>query len=715
MAALFLGPGMAVAQGGAGSLPTAPVQGVTVTAPSQAGPQVSIDRRSYDISKDLTSSGTVADALRDVPSVSVDAAGNVSLGGDPNVVILVDGRPSTLFQGPNRAQMLQQLPADAYERVEVIANPTAALSPEGTGGVINLVTRKTHAPGASAQLRANADVTGRWNGTLSASETAGKASLTLDAGVRHGFYERQTDETQVGFAADGQATFSNATHTGTIGHSFIWNVRGALDYDPDAATRLSAALHYLSYFADTGGSARTVGDDSDGDLDLIFNRDARTHLAEGDAGLDASAHHSLGGDAGDVDLSLAYDRADASGAGSFLDTSLLPPAARDFDGRNSNDVTALVDAKAEYQRPMPRGAKLTAGYELKLETDAQGHAAFEGAAAPVAPPDPAFSERFHFDRHTSALYATYEQPLGKLTVLPGLRVEQSEVTTAQVAAGAPVRTGDLHAYPSLHLSYALGDGQTLSASYSERINRPIPQYFDPYQNVVSPFESSAGNPLLRPEQSENFELAWDRKDGADYLRAGLFFKSAVDGLAQAVTPIGPGDFLSTYQSLVASQRGGAQMEADGQLAPRLSYNVSSQVFWTRMDAFDLGLAAPRSALSAYVQGELSWRPTPADTLQLDATAHGPTLTAEGAYLSWARVALGYRHRFDDRLSFLASLQDALATDRYGFTATTPLLAYRLEMHPHSRVLFLGLAYAFGGAARRDAPLDLGGESSPVGP
>src|SRR5690606_8920892 len=104
--------------------------------------RTSIDSISYSLADDLqAATGTLAEALRNVPSVDVDPQGNVSLRGDSNVTILVDGRPSAILSGPNRADAVLQLPADRYARIEVMTNPSAAYSPEGSGGVINLITK----------------------------------------------------------------------------------------------------------------------------------------------------------------------------------------------------------------------------------------------------------------------------------------------------------------------------------------------------------------------------------------------------------------------------------------------------------------------------------------------------------------------------------------------------------------------------------------------
>src|SRR3569832_1949685 len=89
-------------------------------------------------------------------SVDVDLQGNLSLRGEFNVTILVDGKPSPAFEGAGRAEALQQLPADQIERVEVITNPSAALNPEGSGGVINLITKKSRGAGATGSAYATA-------------------------------------------------------------------------------------------------------------------------------------------------------------------------------------------------------------------------------------------------------------------------------------------------------------------------------------------------------------------------------------------------------------------------------------------------------------------------------------------------------------------------------------------------------------------------------
>src|SRR4051812_13721009 len=158
------------------------VEGVTVTGASQNGFRSDIDRKSYGIATDLqTTTGSISDALRNIPSVEVDAQGNVSLRGDGNVTIMLDGKPTGQFKGAAGAQALQALPADSIERVEVITNPSAEFSPDGSAGIINLISKKVRKPGRSGSLRASLGNRGRRQAAITLAYNSDKLTLSADA------------------------------------------------------------------------------------------------------------------------------------------------------------------------------------------------------------------------------------------------------------------------------------------------------------------------------------------------------------------------------------------------------------------------------------------------------------------------------------------------------------------------------------------------------
>ena len=156
-----------------------------VVSAERAASRSSIDRKTYDVSRDLQSvSGSVSDILRDLPSVDVDAQGNVSVRGDNNVQILIDGKPSTLVSAANRADYLQQLPADSIERIEVITNPSAQYKPDGSAGLINIVTKKNRKPGRSGSAQASVGTDGRFNLGVTQGYHSGPLSLNGSLNLR---------------------------------------------------------------------------------------------------------------------------------------------------------------------------------------------------------------------------------------------------------------------------------------------------------------------------------------------------------------------------------------------------------------------------------------------------------------------------------------------------------------------------------------------------
>src|SRR5579859_2617470 len=194
---------------------TRTIDAVTVTG---AAPDVqrSIDRQSYTLGKDLTATtGSIGDALRNLPAVEVDPQGTLSLRGDSNVTILVDGKPSPMFEGVGRADALQQLPADQIERVEVITNPSAALNPEGTGGVINLITKKSRGAGVTGSAYVTAASGGLKRSGASFGYNSAKLAVTAALSSNYQRNKVHVDDARAGFdATSGQFIKSDDLDTG---------------------------------------------------------------------------------------------------------------------------------------------------------------------------------------------------------------------------------------------------------------------------------------------------------------------------------------------------------------------------------------------------------------------------------------------------------------------------------------------------------------------
>ena len=349
---------------------------------------------------------------------------------------------------------------------------------------------------------------------------------------------------------------------------------------------------------------------------------------------------------------------------------------------------------------MPSDGKLKAGWDVRAEDALTSTDGFLDAASPTAPDDPTQSDRFRFQRTVSAGYLTYQQPFGKLTVLGGLRLENEDLDVDDITTASQARSSDTHLYPTLHLSYAINDSQSLMASYSERIQRPDNRQFDPFVRVNGPFSESAGNPHLKPEQTQDFEGSWQSsRGGGQFYIATVYYKLNTGGVTSVTSDVGDGVLLTTQENLTRSKDAGLELVASGKLPHGLSYNVSGNLYWNEIDGSALGFTETRSDTTVAGRASINWQIDPKDFLQVNASASGRTLTPQGFTERKPTVNLGYRRKLTDTLSFLVTGQDLFNTAGQTTVYDSPLLRGNSVFHQHDRAVFLGLTLSFGAAPR----------------
>src|SRR6185437_11576303 len=486
------------------------VEGLTVTG-GRPDVETSIDRKSYTLGKDLqAATGSIADALRNLPSVDVDLQGNLTLRGDGNVTILVDGKPSPEFEGKGRADALQQLPADQIERVEVITNPSAAFNPEGSAGIINLITKKSRGGGRTG----SAYVTAGSAGLKRAGATFGYNSpkLSVTASIAGNYQRNKNAGHEIRLATDPVSGSQTTSHSDFIGRNITRGptARLNLTYSPTAADQLTAAVNYnelliyghpFNVFSTDGPTGALLSD---------LTRQGHRRFEEIDLGLSGGWKHTFGQDH-DVSLDLVRNESRPHDHITWTTFAALPPPAFSLEAIRDDGFQEHSEARVAYKRPMPHQGKLTAGYELKaddnlyLYQDQRGFTV--GGLAPVG----SLANDYRYRQTIHAGYVTYEQTLGDLGVQAGLRVEGTSFTLDQQTTGQVARQDYVKAFPSLHLSYRLDDDAKLTASFSLRLQRPPSIFLNPRAYVNDPQNIQVGNPNLRPMSVTSYEVGYQKK------------------------------------------------------------------------------------------------------------------------------------------------------------------------------------------------------------
>lgn len=682
--------------------------------------RTSIDSISYSLADDLqAATGTLAEALRNVPSVDVDPQGNVSLRGDGNVTILVDGRPSAILSGPNRADAVLQLPADRYARIEVMTNPSAAYSPEGSGGVINLITKPVPAavvaaaaagrPGATVttgSLRANVGDNGRWNLGASGSRQQGKLTLTGDLSYRHDgqslAFDRLREQVDASGATLGATT--TAQKVESIQDGFFG--RFSAEYRLTEKTMLTGEARANRFDIDSDVRGLFETRDAAGALTRAYSRDGTGGFAMTGRGVTGRVLHQFDASGHEWSNELRYDRNDHENDSLAANVFRIPTEPTVYEAQHGLNAQETLGFTSAYTRPMGDGAKLRAGYELSLTRPDQDNEVRRGPSQNALALVPSQSNRFEAEQTVHALYATYERPFGeKLSGQVGLRLEQADIKVEDVTNAVRASQDYFRAYPTFHLQYQLTETQTLRGSYSRRIQRPQPSQLNPFVVYGDPLNLRSGNPDLEPQETDSFEAMWQMRRGQSFYQATAYFRDTTKAFTEAATDVGGGVLLTRPENLGARRDLGIELTASGRLHPTLRYNASVNAFRQQIDA--AGIPGGRDREAEMVSGRLSlnWQATPKDFVQLMGFWQGDQLLAQGTRDGGGMLNFGYRRKLNDTLSLQFTARDLLNSFDGGSTYDTPLFRERFSQDLNLRAFYLGLSWSFGGPRRQPEQFD----------
>ncbi len=688
-------------------VPTPAPTDIVVSADRQAT-TTSIDRKTYDVQRDLqAAAGSVTDVLRNLPSVEVDAQGNVSLRGDSNVQILIDGKPSAQMSPSTRADALQSLPASGIERVEVITNPSARFKADGSGGVINIVTKKNRKPGTSGTVTASTGTDARFSLGTTAAYHRDKLDLNAALTVRRTvpnylLTDRRTEIDPVSGLGTGSAQDRHY-----FGHRTAKIATIGAGYALTPADQLSGSFTYN----DRAGTLRR--DEHDQSFDPTgaptsdFDRNSRG--TEHDVATDGNAtyKHSFAGKGHTLTIDARISEEAENQFSRFTNAYRLPLLPTTSDQRRPHSDQREREVTVEYARPMAAGAKLVLGYDFEREDDAFDTAGdLVDPVSRVVTPDPTQTSRFVYARDVHAFYGTYERVFAdKLTALFGVRVEATSAVGTQVTTAQIDRTSYVTAYPTLHLDYALSDTKTLRLSYSHRIVRPDPGELDPYPVFNNPLDQRVGNPFLKPQETDAVEGAFAYAKPGLTIELTPYYRRTTNLFTQVVRFITPTQLLTTQANLGSSTKTGVDFSANGKLGKSLSYGLSGTLFHDTIDAANLGITGSRGLTSVTAKANLDYQVTAKDLIQLTVNFKGKRLLPQGYKLPNTRVDLGFRHQLKPGLSVVATLSDVFDSAKDPYLYDTPLLRERITGRYSRRAGTVALAWAFGGAPKKAAKID----------
>jgi outer membrane receptor protein involved in Fe transport len=665
-----------------------------------------IDRKVYSVPEDAQRTlGTLSDILNVIPSVDVDPDGILSLRGDTNVLILIDGKPATQLQGSKAGENLQSMSAQDIERIEILTTPPAQFKAEGAAGVINIITRKHGAKEtASGFLQGSVGDGGRALIGAGGSYGTKRFTASADAGYREDYRQRTVQSVLIGPDLATGEVLTSLDHISEHANRNIPSAEFALEYDPSARQALSGSASWTR----RGGLRTYTQLDqrilTSGAVTSSTSRLSRGHDPEDDYNATLRFTQKLTEPGETLDLSLHRSISHQHEHYDYTNDSFVPPAPTFYNYLDFTEDHGITEADLDYSLPLSKTQTLKLGYAF--EEDDYG---FDNVGANVDPVtgaqmvNPALTNDFRFHQRIHALYQSYQANVGSWTWLLGLRTEWTTTEAIQVTDDLSIPNQYTDLYPSLHVDRMLSDQSTLSFGASRRITRPDPSSLNPYVDHEYTPNLRAGNPYLRPQFTQSFEMGYAYEGhGATFGFTG-YYRRNQDSATDVTEDLGGGSSLTTRTNLPKNDSAGLEFSANGRLLPKLSCSVSGNAFHSQIDATALGIPGLKSTAGLNLKAKLDYRPMADDSVQLTFTRTDKRLTPQGEITATNIVNLGYKHAVTPDLAAVATISDLFNGQHFQRVAMTPLFTQLYERSIEGRIVFVGLTYTVGGTKKEKPP------------
>ncbi len=515
---------------------------VTVTG-QRALIEEKVDRLVYNAEQDqLSRGGDAADVLRKVPLLQVDLEGNVSLRGNSNIRVLINNKPSTIIAG-SVADAMKMIPADEIKSVEVITSPSAKYDAEGAGGIINIITKKNNLAGYFLNVDTGVGLRGS-NLGLNGSYRAGKFGMTL-GGRGRAFYNDAETSLQQTFLTSSTSQFGDAADNGLFGRFNL-----GLDYDLSKTQFLSGGVSYgVRNFSRDQLQTTSIFDNEEA-LITSFLQDIDSERKSGtyDFNLDYLKVLAPGRE---LSISSLYSTTDEGS--DFISANLDEQEILVDQLQNLNDNTNKeFTLQADYIHPVGDNQIFEIGGKgIMRQVNSDFSYLSATGTGPFTTDANRPSGQLDYQQDILAAYTAYTLSLpADVTVKAGLRWEQTMLEATQNGEGI-----DLPDYanlvPSINLSKKVGNSTTVKLGYNRRIQRPWLRQLNPNVNLQNSQSIEVGNPLLRPELTDNFEVGYSSMVGKTYFNLSLFGRNSNNAINQVRYPLDSleGTLLTTYENI----------------------------------------------------------------------------------------------------------------------------------------------------------------------
>ena len=649
-----------------------------------------IDRKVINVGRDLTTVGaTASEIMNNIPSVSVDQDGNLSLRGNSNVRVLIDGRPTNM----DVATLLKQIPSTSIKSIELITNPSAKFNPEGMSGIINIVLHKNTMDGFNGSFSTGITFakTPKFNNSFNANFRKGKFNLFATLGNNVGDYKNggyiDIDKDQSTQLL--KINSSNRNEFFKIGTDIYLNDKNTLSvYTNQSFGNSKSAVDNYILFPNATNNFFQNDNYRSNSRNSIYNL----------------AYKKLFDKQGEtLDFEATYNNATGDQNGKYF------PNAQDLglkDFSNAKDNSAVINL--DYVNPLSEKSRLELGAEARItRTDNEFITNRTGQE----------NAGFTYDFDIYSAYATFGQKFTKFSYQLGARVESYNVkanytTTSQ---NGQFKNDYITVYPSAYLNYALNEKNNFNLSLSRRVDRPSVNQTKPIRTFSSARISGMGNPELTPQFTNSIELGYTKNINKSSISATVYFRDINDQISQVFLnddSADPNDIklIQTFANFDHNTSKGFEVSANLKLNP----------WWDMQPSVDYANVNQNGMVAMLNENnntyELKDRKVSTNTfntrinnnfkitnqfrMSLFGFYRAPLDDIQNHVNAMYRIDLGARYSFwDNKANVNLRFNDIFKTMKYGYTSTHPYPG-KGEFTWESQSLYVGFNYMFGGGKNR---------------
>ena len=650
------------------------------------------EKRIFNVEKNsLSTGGNAIDALRQVPGIEVDPDDNVSLRGSSKVNLMIDGKPSSIAGGDVKS-LLQSIPSANIADIEVMTNPGAKYDPEGMAGIINIVLKENKFAGLNGNLNTGGDSQGGTN----LSGQVNYRTTSFNSFINLGMNERKRISSGNSLRTMEFANFNNRLNQDSESNSGGPNlfIKTGFEYfiDPSQSLAISTTLSNgnrendgETYTLDSGPGERkfirtTSGNNDRNGYDVNLNYDKKFKNPK--QKLTSYARFSDGLNDG---LNEYYNT--DSGGSDYVD---LDRAINGQDGTSSG-----YDFKLDYAHPFSDGSKLEVGFSSKSTDrgDTQIAEIFNEATNSFVS-DREFSNEFVYNETVNAAYLQYGGSIGFFGINAGGRYETVDMLSETI--NKTFKNPYSSFYPSLSVSFGAPQLLQIQTSYSKRVNRPRSRMLNPFSSRQDNKNLRVGNPFLKPEYTDSYEINFSRFSSGLSLSLGGYYRHTTDKMQRHKEMRADGVSVATYENISDQKTQGIDYSVVGSLGRKLRLMFSGSIFWDEINTDLYGSDYDNTAQGQRLRFTTMWNMNPTTEFSFFMFYMPARDIAIGKMDAMSFSSMSLKKKFmEERFNLTLNVSDPFNLSGFSFYTEGDNWQQQSSRNWSSRTVRLTLEYRFG--------------------